>query len=35
MPLGEEKVFIAAEVTTAIKKIKSGKAAGEDKIKPD
>ena len=31
--LGEEEVFTAAEVATAIKWIKSGKAAGEDKIR--
>ena len=28
--LGEDEVFIAAEVATAIKGIKSGKAAGEN-----
>ena len=33
--LGEEEVFTAAEVTTAIKGIKSRKAAGEDEIKPE
>ena len=32
--LGEEEVFIVAEVTKEIKEIKSGKAAGEDKITP-
>ena len=32
--LGEEEVFTAAEVATAIKGIESGKAAGEDEIKP-
>ena len=33
--LGEEKVFTAAEVATAIKRIKSGKAAGKDEIRPE
>ena len=33
MHLGEKEVFSAAEVATAIKEIKSGKAAGEDKIR--
>ena len=33
--LGEEKVFTAAEVATAVKEIKSGKAAGEDEIRPE
>ena len=33
--LGEEKVFTAAEVANAIKRIKSGKAAGEDEIRPE
>ena len=33
--LGEEEVFTAAEVATAIKGIKSGKPAGEDEIKPE
>ena len=33
--LGEDEVFTAAEVATAIKAIKSGKAAGEDEIRPE
>ena len=33
--LGKEEVFTAAEVATAIKGIKFGKAAGEDKIRLD
>ena len=33
--LGKEEVFTAAEVATAIKRIKSGKAAGEDEIRPE
>ena len=33
--LGEEEVFTAAEVTTAMKGIKSAKAAGEDEIRPE
>ena len=33
--LGEDEVFTAAEVATAIKGIKSRKAAGEDEIKPE
>ena len=33
--LGEEEVFTAAEVATAIKGIKPGKAATEDEIRPE
>ena len=33
--LEEEEVFTAAEVASAIKGIESGKAAGEDEIKPE
>ena len=33
--LGEDEVFTAAEVATAIKEIKSGKVAGEDEIRPE
>ena len=33
--LVEEEVFTAAEVATAIKGINSGKAAGEDEIRPE
>ena len=32
--LGNDKVFTVAEGATAIKGIKSGKAAGEDEIRP-
>ena len=35
MHLREEEVFTAAEVATAIKGIKSGKAAREDEIRPE
>ena len=33
--LGEEEVFTAPEVATVIKRIKSGKAAGGDEIRPE
>ena len=33
--LGEEKFFTAAEMATAIKRIKSGKVAGKDEIIPE
>ena len=33
--LGEDEVFTAAEVATAIKGIKSRKAAGKDEIRPE
>ena len=33
--LGDDKVFTAAEVATAIKGIKSGKVAGEDEMRPE
>ena len=33
--LGEDEVFTAAKVATAIKGIKSGKAAGEEEIRPE
>ena len=33
--LGQEEVFTAAEVARAIKRINSGKAAGEDEIRPE
>ena len=32
---GEEDVFTASEVATAIKRIKSGKAAGKNEIRPE
>ena len=33
--LGEDEVFTAAELATTIKRIKSGKAVGEDEIRPE
>ena len=33
--LEEEEVFTAAKVTTVIKRIKSGKAVGENEIRPE
>ena len=33
--LGEDEIFTAAEVATASKVMKSGKAAGEDEIRPE
>ena len=33
--LGDDEVFTAVEVATVIKRIKSGKAAGEDEIRPE
>ena len=35
MHVREEEVFTAAEVATAIKGIESGKASGEDEIRPE
>ena len=32
--LGEEEIFLVTELATTIKGIKSGKAAGEDEIRP-
>ena len=35
MHLGKEEVFTGAEVVTAIKQIKNGKAADKDEITPE
>ena len=33
--LGEDEFFTAVEMVTAVKRIKSGKAAGEDQTRPE